>query len=75
MPVLDPTATFVHTVVNQSLVTSITPPAPIEASLGISGAEKISTDAENRLTRGNDSGLYVPECVSDPLAYYILARN
>lgn len=34
----------------------------------------ISTDPENRLTRGLDDGLLVPELVADPLAYYILAK-
>jgi hypothetical protein len=34
----------------------------------------ISTDPDNRLTRGTDEGLLVPEIVSDPLAYYILAK-
>lgn len=35
----------------------------------------ISETAENRLTLAGDGGLYVPELVSDPLAYYILAKN
>ena len=34
----------------------------------------ISTDPDNRLTTGSDNGLYVPELVVDPLAYYILAK-
>lgn len=38
------------------------------------GTPQISSDADNRLTTGSDGGLYVPEMVSDPLAYYILAK-
>lgn len=34
----------------------------------------ISADPDNRLTTGSDNGLYVPEIVIDPLAYYILAK-
>ncbi len=34
----------------------------------------ISTDPDNRLVRGTDAGLLVPEIVTDPLAYYILAK-
>lgn len=36
---------------------------------------KVSADADNRLTKGSDAGLYVPEIVSDPLAYYILSKS
>ena len=35
----------------------------------------ISTAAENRLTYGPDGGLFVPEMVADPLAYYLLAKS
>lgn len=35
----------------------------------------ISTDPDNRLVRGLDAGLLVPELVTDPLAYYILAKS
>lgn len=35
----------------------------------------ISADADNRLTRGGDSKLMVPELAMDPLAYYILAKS
>lgn len=34
----------------------------------------ISSDIDNRLTRGTDLGLFVPEIYIDPLAYYILAK-
>lgn len=34
----------------------------------------ISTDANNRTTRGSDGGLFTPDITSDPLAYYILAK-
>lgn len=36
---------------------------------------KRSTDPENRITAGADSGLFVPELLIDPLAYYILAKD
>lgn len=42
--------------------------------LGPPGEVAISTDPDNRLTTGSDDGLYVPELVVDPLAYYILAK-
>ena len=44
---------------------------------GLSGAAaQISLDAWNRLVSGSDQGLYVPDdLASDPLAYYILAKN
>lgn len=36
----------------------------------------LSEDAGNAATRGSDGGLYVPDDIpTDPLAYYILARN
>ncbi|TAG50442.1 MAG: hypothetical protein EAZ30_00020 [Betaproteobacteria bacterium] len=56
------------------------PPAPIAVlpmGYGLQGAPgevAISTDPENRLRRGTDAGLLVPEIVADPLAYYILAK-
>jgi hypothetical protein len=35
----------------------------------------VSTDPDNRLTRGADDGLYVKDDLTpDPLAYYILAK-
>lgn len=40
------------------------------------GYAAISTDPDNRLRRGSDGGLLVPDSLSpDPLAYYILARS
>jgi hypothetical protein len=43
---------------------------------GRNGSEaSISTDQNNRLTRGTDDGLYVKDDLTpDPLAYYILAK-
>ena len=41
---------------------------------GPPGNAAISTDPDNRLVRGLDAGLLVPELVADPLAYYILAK-
>lgn len=39
------------------------------------GNAEVSSDEANRLTRGTDGGLYVPDSlVPDPLAYYILAK-
>jgi hypothetical protein len=36
---------------------------------------KVSSDADNRLTKGTDGGLYVSNALDpDPLAYYILAK-
>lgn len=43
----------------------------IPAIIGVS----ISTDPDNRLTRGSDAGLYVPELTVDPLAYYIISKS
>jgi hypothetical protein len=40
------------------------------------GFSAISSDPDNRLTRGSDGGLLVPDTLTpDPLAYYILARS
>lgn len=42
----------------------------------IVGDARVSADESNRLTRGTDGGLYVPNSlVPDPLAYYILAKT
>ncbi len=41
---------------------------------GASGQVAISADPDNRLVRGLDAGLLVPDLVTDPLAYYILAK-
>ncbi|MFM7012182.1 MAG: hypothetical protein ACKO0Z_23115 [Betaproteobacteria bacterium] len=42
---------------------------------GVGGAD-ISTDAGNAITTGTDDGLYSPDDIaSDPLAYYIIAKN
>jgi len=48
------------------------PPGP--RGLSGDGAAAISTDPDNRLTTGTDSGLFVPEITADPLAYYILSK-
>jgi hypothetical protein len=48
------------------------PPGP--RGLSGDGSAAISTDPDNRLTTGTDSGLFVPEITADPLAYYILAK-
>lgn len=45
---------------------------------GIPGAPAggISEDAGNSIVNGTDGGLYSPDALpTDPLAYYILARN
>lgn len=34
----------------------------------------ISMDTNNRLSKGTDDGLFVPDIAADPLAYYILAK-
>lgn len=44
------------------------------ASANAAGAAPISADPGNRTTTGSDGGIYTPEIVADPLAYYILAR-
>ncbi|PJK01448.1 hypothetical protein CO615_03995 [Lysobacteraceae bacterium NML75-0749] len=63
--------------------------APIQAVVGGVGVQidladprrpvvsaRISTDTHNRLRRGSDDGLYVPDDLTpDPLAYYILAKT
>ena len=42
---------------------------------GKDGQTHISADTPNRLRRGSDGGLYVPDDLTpDPLAYYILAK-
>lgn len=38
-------------------------------------AAALSTDEGNRATLGSDSKVFVPDLVSDPLAYYILAKS
>ena len=48
------------------------PPGP--RGLSGDGSAAISTDPDNRLTVGADSGLFVPEITADPLAYYILSK-
>jgi len=44
--------------------------ASLQAAVG-----GISTDEGNALTKGTDQGLYVPDLVADPVAYYILAKS
>jgi len=42
---------------------------------GIDGDQSFpSLDVNNRLIKGSDTGLYVPDIGIDPLAYYILAK-
>lgn len=55
------------------------PSAPVEVRVlgtpytaGATG--EVSGDDGNRLTRGTDSRLFVPELAIEPLAYYILAK-
>ncbi len=46
-----------------------------KGSPGVGGAD-ISADAGNAITTGTDDGLFAPDDIaSDPLAYYILAKN
>lgn len=46
------------------------PPASVQ------GDVTISADADNRITTGSDSGLYVRDDLApDPLAYYLLAKG
>lgn len=49
----------------------------LEWLASLRGEAHISSDAENQLTQGSDSKLFVPraQAVADPLAYYILASN
>ncbi|PAX17097.1 hypothetical protein CLI92_06000 [Vandammella animalimorsus] len=49
------------------------PPGPPGAGSG--GAPLISADAANRLKPGRDGGLHVADTLSDPVAYYILAKS
>ena len=35
----------------------------------------VSADPDNRTKEGTDGGLYTPDLVVDPLAYYILAKS
>lgn len=35
---------------------------------------QISTDPNNRITNGSDGGMFAPDILVDPLAYYILAK-
>jgi len=49
------------------------PPGPVGPK-GDSTKTFVSADPDNRLTTGSDDGLFVPEIVIDPLAYYILAK-
>ena len=49
------------------------PPGP--RGLSGEGTLSISTDLNNRLTQGTDSGLFVQnDLTTDPLAYYILSK-
>lgn len=42
---------------------------------GRDGSGFVSAHPENRLVIAPDDGYYVPELMTDPLAYYILARS
>lgn len=70
MPIASNTITVVPIATRPLVVVPVG--AGLQGRPGV-GAE-ISTDPENRLTRGLDDGLLVPELVADPLAYYILAK-
>lgn len=48
------------------------PPGPAGE---VVATDLISKDPDNRLTRGSDAGLLVPEIGIDPLAYYILSKS
>lgn len=48
---------------------------PLRPSSVGGGSAEISEDPDNRLTRGTDDGLLVPEVTIDLLALYILARS
>ena len=55
-----------------SLSSALTgPPGP--ANVG--GGAGVSADADNRTTLGGDGGIYTPDLIVDPLAYYILAKG
>lgn len=59
-----------HELVVQLAPFFVGPPGPSGAEAGI------SSSAGNALTTGEDGGLFVPtDIASDPLAYYILAKN
>ena len=45
-----------------------------DGAAGIDGAARLSTDPGNRSILGSDQGIYTPDFVADPLAYYILAK-
>lgn len=52
------------------------PPGPRGETGGVGLEKSISADAGNAMRPGSDAKLFVPDDIaSDPLAYYILARN
>lgn len=52
------------------------PPVTLRVNDQPGGFAMVSSDPDNRLTRGSDGGLLVPNNLTpDPLAYYILARS
>lgn len=58
----------------------VSDPPPPSVTLRVNdqpgGFAVVSRDPDNRLTRGSDGGLLVPDTLTpDPLAYYILARS
>ncbi|RMW96034.1 hypothetical protein EBQ26_10535 [Allofranklinella schreckenbergeri] len=62
-----------HTVTIVGVPGPAGPPGPPGAGSG--GAPLISADAANRLKPGSDGGLHVADTLSDPVAYYILAKS
>ena len=42
---------------------------------GQDGVSSISADPDNRAVLGTDNGVFVPEYIGDPVAYYILAKS
>ncbi len=75
MPEVITTTTQVFEILEVSSQGPMGPQGP-QGTPGLSGAAAgISTDPDNRLAVGSDSGLYCPEITIDPLAYYILSRS
>lgn len=69
--------TIIHTGHAAHTVTIVGVPGPAgpPGPPGSGGAPLISSDADNRLKTGSDSGLHVADTLSDPVAYYILAKS
>lgn len=61
---------------DEVMLSVIDEPTLVTLSVSAGGSVAISSDPNNRLEHGNDSGLYVrDDLVPDPLAYYILAKG